>query len=342
MISMSSLSRRALTDWRGPLLIGDAGLDGCVEKPLEFHEYARKMGTAGEDILLISASRGNWHLSRQLFGPIVAQSGVTGGGVIFAGTPQPGSFVFYLQDPDCGVALSLNGQAVAANDLAVLPPGRQFALVCPEAHRWISLSVPLAALEAAGVSRHRLRALGEGAALVRLRGTTKLLSATVMEALDIGQRTLGSRSQRSDDIERTLLKELAAALCASDVPSRAGRYGSGRSLDRINRDALAFIRRQDGLNSHVEDLCRAIDVAERSLLRAFHRFFGMGPTQYMKLRRLNRIHCELQAPDCKETTVTGIMTKCGVTELGRFAGAYRELFGESPSETLKRRLQAAA
>jgi AraC family ethanolamine operon transcriptional activator len=196
--------------------------------------------------------------------------------------------------------------------------------------------VPLAVLEAAGVARSRLRALGEGAALVRLGGATNRFSAAIIEALD------NAGFQRSDDIERTLLRELAAAVATGDVPSGAARFGSSRSLDRINRDALAFIRRQDGLNSQVEDLCRAIDIAERSLLRAFHKFFGMGPTQYMKLRRLNRVHCELQAPDCKETTVTGVMTRCGVTELGRFAGAYRELFGESPSETLKRRLATLA
>ena len=62
--------------------------------------------------------------------------------------------------------------------------------------------------------------------------------------------------------------------------------------------------------------------------------------QYMKLRRLNRVHRELLAPDCKEATVTGVMTSCGVTEFGRFAGAYRALFGETPSQTLKRKLEA--
>jgi AraC family transcriptional regulator, ethanolamine operon transcriptional activator len=332
MISMSSLSRRAFTDWRGPLLLGGAGLGDCIEKPLEFYEYARTLGRAGEDALLISASRGSWHVSRHLFGRIVLQSGATGGGMIFAGTPQAGSFTFCLQDPDCDVALSLNGQAVAADDLVVLPPGRQFALVCAEARKWVSLSVPLAALEAAGVAGPRLRRLGEGAALIHLRDATSQLSAAVMDAQDNWD------FQCADGIERSLLRELAAAITAGDIPSGAARYASSRSLERINRDALGFIRRQDGLNSHVEDLCRAIEVAERSLLRAFHRFFGMGPTQYMKLRRLNRVHCELQAPDCKETTVTGIMTKCGVTELGRFAGEYRALFGESPSETLKRKL----
>jgi methylphosphotriester-DNA--protein-cysteine methyltransferase len=237
--------------------------------------------------------------------------------------------------------LRLNGKAIAAHDMAVLPPGRQFALVGCEAHKWMSVSVPLAVLEGAGVSRVRLRALEAGATLIPMRSATRQFSAAVLDAVDVGQGQLHASLQRSSDIERVVLRELSAAVCAGDVPSHAARCRTSR-LDRINRDALAFIRRQDGLDSHVEDLCRAIDVAERSVLRAFHKFFGMGPAQYMKLRRLNRVHCELQARDCKEATVTGVMTRCGVTELGRFAGAYRELFGESPSETLKRRREGAA
>jgi len=37
-----------------------------------------------------------------------------------------------------------------------------------------------------------------------------------------------------------------------------------------------------------------------------------------------------------EATVTRIVTDQGFWELGRFSIAYRALFGESPSETLRR------
>ena len=51
--------------------------------------------------------------------------------------------------------------------------------------------------------------------------------------------------------------------------------------------------------------------------------------------RLHRVHEELRAADPHVTTVSRVAGRWGFLYLSRFAAAYREKFGERPSDTLR-------
>jgi AraC-like DNA-binding protein len=87
----------------------------------------------------------------------------------------------------------------------------------------------------------------------------------------------------------------------------------------------------------VIDICHGLGVSLRTLQRAFHGTLGIGPSRYLAVRRLARARNALLAAEPYETSVTAIAIDLGFWELGRFAGYYRRMFGESPSETLRRR-----
>jgi AraC-like DNA-binding protein len=59
--------------------------------------------------------------------------------------------------------------------------------------------------------------------------------------------------------------------------------------------------------------------------------------RYLNRRTLHQARRALRAADPTVTTVTEIATQFGVWQLGRFARDYRYLFGELPSETLRKR-----
>jgi AraC family ethanolamine operon transcriptional activator len=89
-------------------------------------------------------------------------------------------------------------------------------------------------------------------------------------------------------------------------------------------------------NVHALDVCTAFRVPLRTLQRAFHKEVGIGPMAFLAKKRLATARSILLRTSLDETTVTQVAMNCGFWELGRFAVAYRRMFGESPSDTLAR------
>lgn len=80
--------------------------------------------------------------------------------------------------------------------------------------------------------------------------------------------------------------------------------------------------------------------SQRTLHRAFLSVFNETPYSYVQKIRLNRIRSELITDAERACTIKAAVQRWGISELGRFAGLYNELFGELPSETLARRQNA--
>lgn len=85
----------------------------------------------------------------------------------------------------------------------------------------------------------------------------------------------------------------------------------------------------------VEDICRALNVSRRTLYRAFHDVLDASPKAYLRLKSMSAARARLLDAGNRPTTVTQVALDHGFWELGRFAGAYRAMFGEAPSETLR-------
>jgi AraC-like DNA-binding protein len=83
------------------------------------------------------------------------------------------------------------------------------------------------------------------------------------------------------------------------------------------------------------ELARATGASARALQRAFERSGQPSPMTYLRQVRLHRVHAELAAHSPDSVTVTSVAGRWGFVHLGRFASQYRQLFGETPSETLR-------
>jgi AraC-like DNA-binding protein len=111
--------------------------------------------------------------------------------------------------------------------------------------------------------------------------------------------------------------------------------GAGRpARPRAVRQAIDLMHSQPSQPWSTADLARAVAVSARSLQEGFQRSVGMSPMAYLRHVRLNCVHQELSAAAPDVATVTRVATDWGFLHLGRFASAYREKFGQTPSQTL--------
>jgi AraC-like DNA-binding protein len=109
-----------------------------------------------------------------------------------------------------------------------------------------------------------------------------------------------------------------------------------RRHDAIVDRFEAFLGANPGRPLYLTEICSAIGTAERTLRAACEQHLGMGPVRYLTLRRMHLVRRALLRADPSNSTVTRIVTDHGFWELGRFSVAYRALFDETPSETLRR------
>jgi AraC-like DNA-binding protein len=113
----------------------------------------------------------------------------------------------------------------------------------------------------------------------------------------------------------------------------------GRRYELIIAKLEDFLAANPDRPIYLTEVCAGIGVAERTLRAACEEHLGIGPIRYLTLRRMHLVRRALLGAESKNTNVTSIVTDHGFWELGRFSVAYRTLFGESPSETLRRPAQ---
>jgi AraC family ethanolamine operon transcriptional activator len=138
-------------------------------------------------------------------------------------------------------------------------------------------------------------------------------------------------------VQTELLEMLLAALDTTTVPQQTRSHHARQARYRIVRLAedYALAHTEDRLC--VTDLCVATGVSERTLQYAFQEVMGMSPLAYLTKLRLHRVRKALRMGTYGATTVSIEALKWGFWHFGDFSRAYKDCFGELPSESLRRK-----
>ena len=164
-----------------------------------------------------------------------------------------------------------------------------------------------------------------------LRSLTRLYLAAIH--VNSAHPVAAAYTDASRDLEHELVSVLLG--CLSGRPLEA-------STAKRQRHSALMVRLEAVLRAHPNclpkamDVCATLGVSSRTLQTCCREQLGMPPSRYFHFRQLQRIHHALRRADPTRTTVSETARRYGVTELGRFAGNYRDLFGDRPSATMQR------
>lgn len=227
-----------------------------------------------------------------------------------------------------------------SSELLILAPGTECRSVVPEGFRCIEAAVRMDLGDTLGLgqwSRRRgadaILSLPSSTILVATAWVAELLKSTPTNAL-LGMSEEATVALRGRAIEfvRYLRDSVQQPSTSMRVrPRRLTSYEvTSAALDLIQVASI------DDRPS-VANVAQRLGVTERTLQVAFKDALGVSPSRYILARRLHDARRLLI--DGLEPNVTDAALGTGFQHFGRFSQHYRILFGECPSQTVRRARQ---
>ncbi|HZY99932.1 MAG TPA: helix-turn-helix domain-containing protein [Candidatus Baltobacteraceae bacterium] len=132
-----------------------------------------------------------------------------------------------------------------------------------------------------------------------------------------------------------VIEEIVNVLTTIDGTSAVGPNRSQSRRIRAVRECQAYVAEHMGNRVTLFDLSEISGMRPRSLINAFEALTGLSPMAFLRAERLNRVKETLRSAGPHAPRVIDVATEWGFWHMGHFAMAYRSMFGESPSETLR-------
>ena len=299
-------------------------------QPLTFTDYDAFAGTIREASMkmqLTAMEESKWMLRYATAGAVRLQHGYEGGGSIAEGTSLNDAWTLYHQ----WTPFHANGQYCKDGEFFVAPPGTEFCLACQPKHEWITVAIPTNLLFESEVSRSlqaRPFTLKPSCSVGR-----RISSLVVRFLTCVESKPQLLESPAAVDAYQIELLQAIRRLFETSKPVPSRRFVKWYQQAKCTVD-IAMHQPDERLT--VSELAMQAGIPQRTLRTAYWQCFGISPLEYLRILRLHQARQVLLANCPDSATVTQIAFGLGFWDLGRFAGAYRQLFHELPSETLRK------
>lgn len=146
----------------------------------------------------------------------------------------------------------------------------------------------------------------------------------------LNQDSLGWRDRILADLDTALEPWMKPS------PQVNRRKTSARHFELVKEVESFFARHHLEEPLILDVVAQELGVPRRTLFHAFRKSVGVGPHAYLTLVKLHRLRDRLLKESPASSRVSQLAHESGFNHLGRLSAIYKQHFGESPSETLKR------
>ena len=231
--------------------------------------------------------------------------------------------------------------AVRVNDVEI----RQAALIIfPAQQEFTSISNGEFAASTITISNEFLAQLAEHYKIdldvATLSTTEMVLAISAQDASFIDgliQEALFTKAIEGAGNQRILEHDLPLKVLSILAAHKEVAPASMKNTEMVLSRATKFIGKNASAPISVSDVYQFSNCNERMLQRVFSEHFGLTPVEYIRLTRLNRARKKIKTSEI-ELSIADIAYDCGLSHPSRFSDYYRQIYGESPSETRRRHI----
>jgi AraC family transcriptional regulator, ethanolamine operon transcriptional activator len=245
------------------------------------------------------------------------------------------TFGFLLQSP---VETKIFKRTLPIGDMIFLPSGHEFGVFLSQNTQWICISFVKSFFENSfrEIAGNSDVELPTRALLMTLPSNEKSTLCQLLETV-VFQQEAPLVGQENPDSHDRLVEDLFL-ICGRTLTtsSQSKANWNNRSRLQLVGQIEEYFRLNNFARMKIPDICKLFNVSIRTLEYAFKETYGVTPLKYLNLQRLNAARQTLLESKKGTVTVTEIAMKAGFWHLSQFAGDYRSLFGETPSQTLHR------
>lgn len=268
-----------------------------------------------------------WQLSNLQLGSLNLQHGHVGApNMVMGESLNNAGLIYLLADGKNGSRF--NGQAISKANAVIFEAGRDFVLSHDYPHDWFTIR-----------STSPFSSPSEDHSFLDDHSRVRPLLQRVVSIMNTASVAPGFAESPAAKVAAQILAAGIKNLIAGATHHQAAVLRRGRP-PRLRRIILQtchdYLCAYDQTPISVRELAEACNVSVRTLQTVFNDYYGFGPSKYLQYRQLYRVHRDLKGADPESGRVSHILLDHGVWNFSHFCRRYKELFSETPHQTIGR------